>query len=165
MTATLRVLPFCSTGAARMLRKEASPLAESLARIPFSRQNKRPQLESRASSCNRQSCRATTSQLLLLTPLPPPARASSPATQFIASPFPVCPAALISQSARWEHISQRSLAVSVQGRLGLEGWVMQVQLLRPLYTWSPVHGHLGRLKCVSCICCLTSLIGDLIFLN
>lgn len=41
---------------------------------------------------------------------------------------------------------------------------MQVQLLRPLM-WSPIHGCLGKLKCVSWIYCFTSLTENLIFIN
>lgn len=94
--------------------KELNPLAECLARIHFSRQNKRLQLETAG---------IATSQALLLTllPIPPPGRAFCPATGFCSlSPFPVCPAAPVSQNTRWEEISLRSLAMKAPAR---KGWV------------------------------------------
>ena len=99
-------------GTARMLRKEVSPLAEGLGRIHFSRQNEQPQLDTAGPPL-------TTGRAI---ELQPPSHCSlpcshPPATKFYSrSPFPVCPAALISQNTRWDYVSQQSLAVKAQGR-------------------------------------------------
>lgn len=109
--------------------KEVSPLAEGLARIHFSRQNKWLQLETAG---------AATSQALLLTLLPSCLQAELSALPLSPVASPPCQSALQHQLAKTQvgldlpetpyHEGLR------QGKAGLGRWVMQVQLVRPLST-------------------------------
>lgn len=124
----------CLTCMQHRVLKEVSPLAECLARIHFSRQNKWLQLETAG---------AATSQALLLTLLPSHLQAELSALPLNSVASPPSQSALqhqLAKNTRWDQISLRPPARKAPGRerLGWAGWVMQVQLLGPLSLCSMV---------------------------